>query len=559
MPNIFGLGRKSLTIRFIADTARASRKIDMLIAKLRKAQGMMAAGADPKTAAGKAGFRGPFGLMQFQFLDKLAGKFKMLGGAGFSAFAKIGIGAGIATAAVWGFSKLLKSIATSELGTLGENTVVQLKILTGNVKKAHMLTKEAMRFSMLTPFAPAEVVSATNLAVQFGFADAFKKGAYKLPKDKTFMDIAAGLASFMSLKSGQNIGMHRAVYAMLAGDYRLLRPVRGVVEPARRKAKLAGDVGTPEFNRKFVEELGKIPSVMNMAYERSRTVAGLWSTIAGFAEDFWIAFWGSAEEEGVLTFWSQFKDILLDIEATGKELMEWLRPYIVEFGAFIGANLKFVWDILKEMGRALLPVLIPLFKILVHLGRIFFTVVIFAFKAIARTMRFFANIAITIGSFISKITGIGDAIDKIVGGFSEFVTGLQIMFQFASAAIDHNFKRIHGYIQRFLGDKKVQLFFKGLIGLSTLGLGQLGAGSQVYPDLWNKKTKKWMKYYDDPEAWMKHFDWQQEQIEKKKDEENMTETIIKDKRSSIDNRTIIINEADRIDLHTELNYSGVPV
>ena len=183
---------------------------------------------------------------------------------------------------------------TIKWGNLVEGAKVQMEVFTRSAKKAASTLREAVRFSMLTPFRPGEVFGATATAMQYGIKDPYKKGAYGLPGGKTAMDLLAGLASFRNAQ-GEAIGLNRAVYAIARGERRMLRAYGVDVQQAHERSIEKGKAGSWAYVSSMLEQLGKMPQVMNMAKAHSESMAGMWSTIAGFAEEFWRNVSGAAE------------------------------------------------------------------------------------------------------------------------------------------------------------------------------------------------------------------------------------------------------------------------
>jgi hypothetical protein len=258
----------------------------------------------------------------------------------------------------------------------------------------------------------------------------------------------------------------------MKGDYRLLRPVRGIVNPAYQKALATGyKTGTPGFNRTFVEELGKIPAIMNLAEKQSETVAGLWSTIAGFADILWSDLSGASEDPGILTFWVQLKDILRSVRDTGWEIMDYLHPFLVELGASIGFAFKYIWDMLQNIWKVLGPVLIPAGKIFVQIARILMTLFINFGKIIIKIGGLIADVFMTIGKHIGSMK----FIEKLVYEITEFVTGLQMTFQMFSEVLDDIFGGIIKKLDAFMNwlDKKGWSLGRLITALSTLGASEV--------------------------------------------------------------------------------------
>jgi hypothetical protein len=214
-----GLGSgsaRSLVIRFIADTARASRDIDNLMLKVRKIHGMGA----PKEGYLAGGFRGIFGQMEYSLLNRLTRGFKEMGESGAVALEGLALKLGIITGSLIAFGYTMKK--TFEFGNLVEGATLQLEVLTQNVQRAHGMMREARMFSIRTPFTPSETFMATAMAEQFGI-NPYRKGAYNLGQNRFAMEVIAGLGSYRDIQ-GRPMGMARAVYALARGDRRLLRP-----------------------------------------------------------------------------------------------------------------------------------------------------------------------------------------------------------------------------------------------------------------------------------------------------------------------------------------------
>jgi hypothetical protein len=432
---------RSLIIRFIADTAKASHDIDKLTAKIVRMQtvNQVARAAGTFTGLGAPGYIAAKAALATDNLNKM-------GIAGTAAFAGIGGSAMAAVAGVVTFGYAMYK--TFSFGNLVEGAITQLEVITGSAEKAREMMGKAIRFSMITPFKPAETFGATAMAAQFGI-DPFRTGAYGLAPGQHFMQIASGIASYKNAQ-GEMLGLHRAVYGLLAGDRRLLRPVMGLVQPAYEVAKKAGPIGSQAYREKFIEGLGKVPQIMNMALKYSDTMVGMWSTIVGYWEQFWIDFGGAGRAKDVITFWSQIKSILREIRDNGVAFMDYLSNGITEFGAAVGASLKFLWDLVVNVFKMLSPVLIPVLKIIWEI-----------FRAALATLMFILNTAIQLlkilsisVQFVLMLLGVRTTLEGIVDSMIWFVTNLQIMFMFVGIFIDGilaKMVRFFDYIELRLG------------------------------------------------------------------------------------------------------------
>jgi len=390
-----------------------------------------------------------------------------------SALGPLGIAAVGLTAVFLGLKKLFE--ATFEMGNLVEGAMLQMQQISGRSEKSTIegLLKPAMKESLLTQFTPAQMLSATQMAVQYGI-DPFKQGGHGLNKDTTAMKLISSMGSFRD-SHGKAMGPERAIYAIARGDRRLLRPYGRDVQNAYEESKSAGKTGSGAFVDTFISKLGKIPYLMNMAEKQARTMAGEWSTISGFTEEFFFALSGAGEETGVVTLWSQVRDILKDVRVGGIQFMSAISPFVTEFGTFIGSILKFIWDSIKLIWSIIGPVLIPAFKIMVQLVRIIFEVG----KAIASTFISLAKIIISVVSapikLLSSILGVSNGIKRITDGLSEFVTGLQVTFSLLEVFMEGVVQKIVIGIDLMI--KKITEFFN-LKGIKEfLKIGDVGKGS----------------------------------------------------------------------------------
>lgn len=477
---------KDLKFRFISDISKAVRDIDRLEKRLDKLNSKAAKGATGEGAVKGGGFIRSMmsGGSGMSAMNQALGMFGALTNstsllvAGFGGLNPAVIAA---TAAIYGFIHAMKK--TFEFGNLIEGSKVQLTQFLGSEKAAIKDLTQARKFSLLTPFGPAEVLGATASARQFGI-DPFGKNKYGLKGNKTAMDIIGGLASFRNPMTGASIGMGRAAYAVAGGDTRLLRPFGSDVRAAYETAKGAGPLRSQAFTSKFIEELGKLPKVLNMAEAQSDSMLGMWSTIAGFAEEFWMALSGAAEETGVTTFWSQMKDIVKDIRDTGLEFMTYIMPYVTEYGAYLGSLFKFVWDMLKQVWHLLGPVLVPVFKIIIQLARAMMEILKITYKILVGFAKVLVEIIKLPFRLLEVLTGGALKVEQIINKMMEFVTGMQVTFQLLGIFIDAIVEKIVGGIDRLIW--KFREFYKEhkkvidiFVALGTGGISGIGGGADA--------------------------------------------------------------------------------
>ena len=525
----FGGGGRNLTIKFVADTAKAGRDIDKFFNQIQSKNA-----ATKISGIGKMGEIGSSG-----FLSRAAGFFGIT-----TAALKAG-------AAVTAFGIAMKE--TFSFGNLIEGSIAQLKVFTGSVEKSHAIMEEAIRFSMLTPFKPGETFAATSMAQQYGI-DMFAKGKYGLGANRSASEIVAGLASFRNAQ-GEAVGLNRAVYAIAGGDTRLLRPFGPQVRAAYEASKKAGALRTSAQINAFLEGLGKIPQVMEMAKMYSETVSGLWSTIVGYGEEFWIRFSGAGEKPEVLTFWSQIRDILKDVRDMGAPVMLYLKAGLVESGASLGASIKSIWLGIKIIFKMLEPIL----KIAWQIFRVFTALATTVFVALIKSFEFLYN------AVIRFFDALGDNanLNNMVLYMEQFVTGFQIALNglviWWGAALDQMALDLEAFIDNpafrilkaFLGgvfsrEGAAMATAGGLLGIpfGAVGAGPgaaIGAGlaglqnvfRQMYPEIEriNEKVKETQDKNKDEGMWIGGSQfikrggvWQE--VKQKSSTSNISNTII---------------------------------
>lgn len=479
---------KSVKIKFITDLSKAMRDIDRLEKRMDRVnakglkahvKSMMPEGAKTLSVADKKGIGAEVAKTFVPGIVKAGNKLgaafgSLTGTSGLLRTAFTGLNPAIiaAIAALYGFIHAMKQ--TFHFGNLVEGAKVQLTQFLGSERAAIRDIKAAREFSLKTAFGPAETFGAAASARQFGI-DPFATNKYGLKNGKTAMDIIAGLGSFRNPMTGEKIGLNRAAYAVAGGDTRLLRPFGADVRAAYETAKGAGPLRSAAFVSKFIEELGKLPKVLNMAEAYEKTMEGRWSTIAGYAEEFWMALSGASEETGVTTFWSQIEDILLDIRNSGYELTKYILPYVTEYGTYIGAWIKYIWDYLKEIWHLVGPVLIPVLKIIVQLWRVVAEWVKTAFHISISLLKVFVQLVLLPSKLLNILTGASEKVKAIIDKLAEFVVGLKVTFQLFGIFIDSVVKKIinaiDALINKIKGNKDLVALLKGL---GTLGLSNSG-------------------------------------------------------------------------------------
>jgi phage-related protein len=475
---------KELKIRFISDIAKAVRDIDRLEKRIDKLNSKAAKGTGTPGAAVKGGGFIRSMMSGGSGTGALTQAVGMFGALTNSTSLLVGAFGGLnpaviaATTAFYGFIHAMQK--TFEFGNLVEGSIIQMEAITGNEKKSRKLIDKAIENSLKTQFTPGQAIGATQMAVQYGI-DPYAEGKYGMKGKSTAMDVINAMGSFMD-SEGKAMGPQRAVYAITRGDRRLLRPYGRDVQNAYESSKEAGNVGSAAFVDAFMEKLAKIPYLLTLAEKRSNSIEGLWSTISGYAEDFWIYFGGAREEEGVITFWSQIKDILRDIRDYGETFSKYIRTFAREWGTMLGASIKFVWEMLKQIGQLVAPVLIPGFKMLVQTMRIIFEVVKFILNVIIQIGRVLVAVLMIPYRILDALFGVGDKLKNIIDEMSEFVTGLQVTFMlleiFIKGVVDSIVQGIDNMIAKLKSFAKVFSDFynnnkRAIDALTTLGASEI--------------------------------------------------------------------------------------
>lgn len=359
---------------------------------------------------------------------------------------------GLLGAAVMGLIGVVKHVVgqIAHFGNIIEQSRIVLKSIYGSDDKAVKTIQGMREFSRKTQFEPEQVVGATTMMAKYN-VDPFKTGQYGLAKNKHVMDLMAGLAAMPGM-GGKAIGLDRAVNAVIAG--RDIRPIKALgpeAMAAYSKAKGVGMSGSPEFIKVMITELAKVPKIMALANEQADSMQGLWSTITGYAEEFWMDLAGAGEETGVVTLWSQLKDILKDVRDGGERFLKYIGPYVVEFGTYLGAIFKYVWDLLGLIWQVIGPVLIPAFKIIIQLCRVVWEVG----KMLMNTFVQLGKILFEIGSIpiriLNAILGIDSKVESITDKLMKFVLGLQITFMFVQIFLEGVVKAISDGVDTIIG------------------------------------------------------------------------------------------------------------
>lgn len=396
-------------------------------------------------------------------------------------FGKLGLQITLVVAALKAWKFMLENIFKQ--GNILEQSKITLKAVYGNEKQAVSTLRSMREFSRKTQFSPDEVMGPTTRMAMFGL-DPFKKGSHGLSKDKHLMDLFGGMAAMPGMKN-QQLGLDRIVNSVVAG--RDIRPIKALGPEAMAAwdvAKGSGKAGSAAFTKTLITELAKVPKYMALANEQMNSMKGMWSTIAGYTEEIFMDISGAGEQTGVITFWSQIKDILMDIRDAGDTFVKYIGPYMVEFGAFIGGAFKYLWDIIKQIALIIAPIIIPAFKIMVQIFRIAWEIS----RAFMDTLIKIGKIAIAIVTFplrmIAALFGVSLKLDVVIRKLMDFVAGLQATFvlfkiwmEGVTDAIIATIDKVIAKFQKLVGE--YPMLMKFLNGIGTLGLSEIGKGGVI--------------------------------------------------------------------------------
>lgn len=417
--------QKSLTIKFVSDTAKAEQAVDRLQAKINKMSGKGSSIGGGSPAASVLGQKN-------ETIKSMIKDTGMLGDAADGVLGRIGglgsslLGlnpAGMAAAA--GLAAVTAGIAkTINSGVQAEDAITKLTVLLGNNKiEALKSYQQAVKFANETPFDPADVVPAVVTAAQYG-KDAFKKEWGRDGK-KSLAVLIGDMASF----SGQS--MEEASTALFRGDVQLLDKYGKAGRDAYNNATKAGAIGSDAFRAAFIKNMSEVQLWEGMAEKKSKTISGMWSTIVGNFNTAFLYLSGAAEGDQTLTFWGQLRGIVADITSGSDSLLESLRPYLIEFGAYVGAGLSAVWDVLKSIYTVMKP---ALFAVGLVLKGLFFYTITFTtkvFQIIGWVARQVAFVSDTVQGWISGAQWIVNASK----GFVEWVENVTLKIQMVLAFI----------------------------------------------------------------------------------------------------------------------------
>ncbi len=332
-------------------------------------------------------------------------------------------------------------------GIKAEGAMETISILADSHTKALHLYGKALRYAGETPFNPGEMGAATGRAFQFGLTNPFEKAIQGAKKKWSAMDIFAALGSFTDME-GQMIGIGRSMQSLMTGSKRMARPFYGVINEAWEKTKkitrAAGQVqGGEVWKKTILEEIGKMPRVMELTRRLSLDVQGAWSTIAGYSTEIWLAMSGIATAAPD-TFWKQLNVLLVSAKDSLRVWLDDSSLFLEQLGAIIMG----IFTVIHKAGSAIWAVFgVPIRKIwlaLMYIGSVVLKTIIGAFKVIWAIVK---GIGEVIGHSIALMQGVSswgviikknnDEMADMVQYTKDTITYINIMIFFLTQSIGY--------------------------------------------------------------------------------------------------------------------------
>jgi hypothetical protein len=419
---------KNLTIRFIADTASASKNIDALNAKLNNF-GKTATGSP--TGKGKGGVIGGTGSAMSSLSNAtggLGGKFMALAGP-------IGIAAAALTTLTFGMKNVVSS------GIEAEDAITKLGVLFKNEVKAMDVYQKALEKSVVTPFDPKDIVAAAVQAQGYiGKAgDVFTKGLFGMKGD------AATLIADMAAFSGQTAV--EASTALFRADLALLDKYGADARRVYAKAKKVAAVGSEKFVQTFVKGMSQITTWQGMAAKRSATISGLVSTIKGNIGLIFTFLSGATERKGVVTFWSSLRTIMTEISNGLGKFVQEIKPVLTIVGAILGNAMARVWAIIQYMWSIIGPFVKAIWSIVLPIIKILFAISNFLTKIFVSVFKLVGGMEVIVRGWLASLLGISTGISTVVGWLEKLLLWLNMIFTLVMGGIDGWITKIFTWIK----------------------------------------------------------------------------------------------------------------
>ncbi len=362
-----------------------------------------------------------------------------LGGIGAKALSLLG-----PMASITGAFFLLKSAfsAVMDAGRFAEDTITTLGVALGSERAGVEAFKKSLDFSIITPFDPRAIAQATEFAVAFGIKDPFQKGVDGLAEDVSLQQLAAGIASFSQDKDIVN-----AMKGILVPEKEVIKRWGGEVLGVYNQIIKGGiALDTPAFQKAWLEGLSRIDKFKKAAGAASQTVTGLMSTIGGNIGNIALFFTGAGEGKDARSFWNFLRGVLGQVNEVFGKFMKIAGPFLIEIGAQLGGLFKDIFDILVDVGKVVLVLLLPS---LIQIG-VALTVTFFVIRGIVKWFKFVLNLYIRIivatAKWVSGLLGIKDVFNET----SDFFRGILDFANDTFAIFELILKRFNQAIDDFI-------------------------------------------------------------------------------------------------------------
>lgn len=339
-------------------------------------------------------------------------------------------------------------------GLKAESAIITMTTLLNSQEKALELYEHALRFAGRTPFDPAEVGAASGRAVQYGLQQPFEKAFKGIGKAYSAMDIFSALGSFTDSQN-RMIGVSRAMQAIMTGNLKMARAFRGVIGTAWDDTKKVARVGTKLWGQELLKRIAKIPRVLELAEKRADSITGAWSTIKGYAAEFWVMMSG-VSRPGMHTFWKEIQSIVLSIRDGIRVFLDDSRAFFEVVGYAIGSAFGFIFDTLKSIWKVIGPIVRIVWQLATGALAIIVKGVIIIFKILFK-------IGKAVVEVLGHLFGWGDAVkrwghytEKLIIWIKDALSYLEIFYLFLSktiTSVTQKMKQVIDSAFNYLGKK----------------------------------------------------------------------------------------------------------
>jgi len=446
--------QKDLVVRLRFENARFNQEVKNAERKINKLNGV-----NKKLSTGTKRSRDEFGKFSKTMKDtkKSTSLFSgALGGIGKKALSILG-----PLASITGALFLLKSAVSSIIsaGRFAEDTITTLGVALGSERAGVEAFKKSLDFSVITPFDPRAVASATELAVAFGIREPFQKGVNGLADDVSLQQLAAGIASFSQDKDIVN-----AMKNILVPESEVIKRWGGEVMSIYRNVLERGrkegfGLGSDEFQKAWLEGLSSIEKFQKAGEAASQTVTGLISTIGGNIANIALFFTGAAEGKDARSFWNFFRKVLVQVSVTFQAFMKRAGPFLTQIGAQVGGLFKDVFDIVVDFGKIVLTLLIPA---LTNIG-VTLAVGFFILRGIVKVIKFVLDLTLRMVVATAKWATAGKSMKETFKDTGEFFKGVLDFANDTFAIFELILRRFSQAIDQFVKTIEVSGPFKAIL------------------------------------------------------------------------------------------------